>query len=116
MELPLSAPSSAAVFARGVVDHLEKDSVIVQLATQKTPLPLWRVLERSPDPTSTHYNGFEDMVNMETLNDAELLNNLIVRFMKDYIFTYVGPTLLVINPFKTIVGNFEVEVRNKYIN
>lgn len=42
------------------------------------------------------------MVNMEILNDAELLNNLIYRFGKDFIFTYVGPTLLVLNPFKAI--------------
>ena len=44
------------------------------------------------------------MVDMETLNDAELLNNIIIRFSLDLIFTYVGPTLLVVNPFKGIKG------------
>jgi myosin heavy subunit len=42
------------------------------------------------------------MVNMEILNDPELLNNVMVRFLTDYIFTYVGPTLLVVNPFKPL--------------
>lgn len=40
------------------------------------------------------------MVDMEILNDAELLENVRKRFFKDLIFTYVGPTLLVVNPFK----------------
>lgn len=72
------------------------------------------ILERAPLNKNPLYNGFEDMVDMETLNDAELLNNIIVRFSQDLIFTYVGPTLLVVNPFKGIKGMFEPEVRNKY--
>lgn len=39
------------------------------------------------------------MVNMEIINDAELLKNIDVRYKKNLIFTYVGPTLLVVNPF-----------------
>jgi myosin heavy subunit len=39
------------------------------------------------------------MVNMEVLNDAELLENVRKRFNHNLIYTYVGPTLLVINPF-----------------
>lgn len=46
--------------------------------------------------------GIADMVNMEILNDAELLENMKLRFLKDLIFTLVGPTMLVINPFKSI--------------
>lgn len=68
------------------------------------------VLKRADPPKSSNYNGFEDMVNMETLNDAELLNNIIVRFSQDLIFTYVGPTLLVVNPFKVIKDKFEPDV------
>ena len=55
------------------------------------------------------------MVNMEVINDAELLANLAIRFKKDLIFTYVGPTLLVVNPFRKIVGFFEDEVKRRYI-
>ena len=61
------------------------------------------------------YVGFADMVNMEILNDAELLENVRKRFIKDLIFTYVGPTLLVVNPFKKIpMMNLE-ETRMEYI-
>lgn len=37
---------------------------------------------------------------MEVLNDAELLENVRKRYFLDLIMTYVGPTLLVVNPFK----------------
>lgn len=52
---------------------------------------------------------------METLNDAELLQNLILRFKQDIIHTYVGPTLLVMNPFKPIPESLNPDYRNKYI-
>ena len=47
-------------------------------------------------------NGYEDMVEMENLSEAELLYNLEIRLKKDLIFTYVGPTLIVMNPFRAI--------------
>ena len=50
---------------------------------------------------------FDDMVNMECLNDAELLENVKIRYLKDLIHTYVGPTLLVINPYKMIKNSYE---------
>ena len=55
------------------------------------------------------------MVNMEILNDGELLANLKRRFLKDMFMTYVGPTLLVVNPFKLIPYVVSYETRSKYI-
>ena len=42
------------------------------------------------------------MVNLAVINDPQLLQNLSERYKKDQIFTYVGPTLIVINPFKNV--------------
>lgn len=42
------------------------------------------------------------MVDMENLNEAELLYNIKQRYLNNDIFTYVGPTLLVINPYQRI--------------
>jgi myosin heavy subunit len=42
------------------------------------------------------------MVNMEILNEAELLENLRERYKNDQFQTFVGPALLVINPFKKV--------------
>ena len=55
-------------------------------------------------------SGFLDMVEMENLSEAELLYNLALRFQKDLIFTYVGPTLIVMNPFKQIPDLYKNEL------
>lgn len=44
--------------------------------------------------------GIADMVEIDELNHATLLFNLKQRYYKDQIYTYVGPILLAMNPFK----------------
>lgn len=57
-----------------------------------------------------------DMVNMEIINDGELLKNIRERYSKDDIYTYVGPTLLAVNPFKGVAKLFEKELKNEFIS
>jgi myosin heavy subunit len=45
---------------------------------------------------------FEDMCEMNILNEPEVLRNLVERYRKDDIFTYIGPTLVVVNPYKRV--------------
>ena len=40
------------------------------------------------------------MVQMDVLNEPEILHNLDTRYRQDQIFTYIGPTLIVVNPYK----------------
>jgi len=47
---------------------------------------------------------------MECLNDAELCENLRIRYEDDEIFTYVGVTLLVVNPYRKIDKLYSQEV------
>lgn len=60
--------------------------------------------------------GEEDMVDMACLNEAEILNNIRRRYEKNLIFTYIGPTLMVVNPYKSLKGEFEEEKRIIYEN
>ncbi|KAL4436230.1 hypothetical protein ABPG74_015821 [Tetrahymena malaccensis] len=46
--------------------------------------------------------SFYDMVKMSVLNEAELIANLKQRYTQDNIFTYIGPTLIVLNPYKNL--------------
>ncbi|EAR84885.2 myosin head protein (macronuclear) [Tetrahymena thermophila SB210] len=46
--------------------------------------------------------SFYDMVKMSVLNEAELIANLKQRYAQDNIFTYIGPTLIVLNPYKSL--------------
>ncbi len=56
------------------------------------------VTERTPDEDVIDYRDMTDMTN---LNEAELTRNLEMRFKNEYndYMTYVGSTLLVVNPF-----------------
>lgn len=46
--------------------------------------------------------GIRDMIDMNELNNASLLHNIWTRYNRDEIQTFVGPTLLIINPYKRI--------------
>jgi myosin heavy subunit len=50
------------------------------------------------------------MCNMDVLNEPEILNNLKRRYKQDRIFTKIGPTLIVINPYKVIQPLFNHQV------
>lgn len=49
------------------------------------------------------------MCEMNVLNEPEILRNLIERYRKDDIFTYIGPTLIVVNPYKLIDRHFNAK-------
>lgn len=49
----------------------------------------------------------QDLVNLTILNEPEILWCLAKRFEDDDIYTYIGPTLLVINPFMLIQKLYE---------
>ena len=55
------------------------------------------------------------MVNMDILNEPELLSNLKTRFNQNKIYTYVGPTLLAVNPFKAIDMLYHNDTLKSYL-
>jgi myosin heavy subunit len=54
------------------------------------------------DFSHTANKGLADMVDIDELNHATLMQNLHARYMKDEIYTYVGPIILAMNPFKSL--------------
>jgi hypothetical protein len=58
------------------------------------------------------------MTELDELNHASVLRNLYTRYLKDEIYTYVGETLLAVNPFNLlnfeILWNFEYSA-NRYV-
>ena len=59
-------------------------------------------LESTMEYSKAAEKGLADMVEIDELNHATLLYNLQVRYMRDEIYTYVGPILLAMNPFKDV--------------
>ncbi|KAL7405985.1 hypothetical protein ABVT39_011448 [Epinephelus coioides] len=57
-------------------------------------------------------SGVDDMVLLSKINEDAIVDNLKKRYMDDYIFTYIGPVLISVNPFKQMpyFGEKEVEM------
>lgn len=70
------------------------------------------LLERNEE--TKELDSFCDLVQMSVLNEAEILNNLSQKFAKDQIFTNIGPTLLIMNPYKEIPELFNEKTTAKF--
>ena len=49
------------------------------------------------------------MIEIDELNHATILYNLYKRYVSEDIYTYVGPTLLVVNPFQNMEHKYPAE-------
>ncbi|KAM9309228.1 LOW QUALITY PROTEIN: myosin IEb [Pholidichthys leucotaenia] len=47
-------------------------------------------------------SGVDDMVLLSKISEDAITDNLKKRYMDDYIFTYIGPVLISVNPFKQL--------------
>lgn len=56
------------------------------------------------DNSAMAEDGIQDMINIDELNHSTVLYNLYKRYIRDEIYTYVGPTLLAVNPFKRVMN------------
>ncbi|DAZ92418.1 TPA: hypothetical protein N0F65_000202 [Lagenidium giganteum] len=57
---------------------------------------------------------FEDILQMSDLSEKSLLENLRRRYEKDLIYTYVGPILIAINPYKPLDAIYNEEQTTAY--
>ena len=90
---------------------LNGDKVMLRLADSErdgckvpdlTRLQFEVPVELTLDYSLTADKGLPDMVEIDELNLATLMQNLAARYAKDEIYTYVGPIILAMNPFKNM--------------
>ncbi|ORY53153.1 hypothetical protein BCR33DRAFT_711504 [Rhizoclosmatium globosum] len=55
-------------------------------------------------------NGIEDMVLLSKVTDDQITDNLKKRINADLMFTYIGPTLVAVNPYKRLPYFTEKEI------
>ncbi|CAL1534478.1 unnamed protein product [Lymnaea stagnalis] len=57
-------------------------------------------------------SGVDDMVLLQKISETGIMDNLKKRFLDDVIYTYIGPVLVSVNPFKhiNIYGDREIEI------
>ncbi len=59
-------------------------------------------MDSTMEYSASSEKGIADMVEIDELNHATLLYNLYRRYANNEIYTYVGPILLAMNPFKSM--------------
>lgn len=99
IENPLQSEIYSKGFISENVSKIKNDKISVRLLDTNEPRLVSVSQVKQRNPVTSNY---DDMVNMEILNEAELLENLRERYKIDKFQTFVGPALLVINPFKKV--------------
>lgn len=77
-----------------------------------TEVNITRISSRDPQK----YPQLTDLVDLPTLNDAELHQKIKERFAALNIFTYIGPSLLIMNPFRYIPAQYKEELKKSFYN
>ena len=105
-------------FIKGEIQSLPTPAMKISLSykshnniSKTFEIPISKIFEINEDAPVL---GIEDMVNLPCFNEPELLANLKIRYKNDIIFTYIGPTLLIINPYKILPIDFSSETIQKY--
>ncbi|GLE01599.1 hypothetical protein PINS_up010429 [Pythium insidiosum] len=73
-----------------------------------------KMQEEENDPNSAASTTFEDILQMSDLSEQSLLENLRRRYDKDLIYTYVGPILIAINPYKDLGNAYSEATMTEY--
>ncbi|KAJ0396718.1 hypothetical protein P43SY_003719 [Pythium insidiosum] len=73
-----------------------------------------KMQEEENDPNSAASTTFEDILQMSDLSEQSLLENLRRRYDKDLIYTYVGPILIAINPYKDLGNTYSEATMTEY--
>ena len=103
-------PFEDAFLEGQLVDNNDKEVTIDLVdSMQRVKAPMQNVLKLTYGP-----NDVADMVDLEELNEPELLFNTKRRYVADQIFTYCGPTLVIINPYAKIDKLFNDATLQEY--
>ena len=110
-----STATLATPFLEGTLVAVEGDKARVRPAGGGSivSMPKASVFFKSPAPEGGGA-GVADNAQLFYLDEANLLQNLSVRFGADAIYTYTGTVLLAVNPYKPIDGLYAPELMDAY--
>ena len=89
-------------YVSGVVkrpDH-QKGSAVVTCSEGDLTVPLSRIQARSGDESGSARTA--DLVKLAVLNEPELVSKLRLNYNANYIYSFMGPSLVVLNPYKAL--------------
>ena len=103
-------PDEKSVFERAKIleDHIitndKKDSHVKVKTMGKVPEERTLLRSQCYDVDATHMVDLDDLIEMNSLHEAPLLDVLRRRWIKDNMYTYTGDFLVSINPYHLIEG------------
>lgn len=88
-------------YLEGTISEADHDSNTMKVkmkdSENEKEVPGHLVHERLPE-----HKLVKDLADIPVLNDAELLKHLEIRYQKNLIHCFCGPTLIVVNPYKRV--------------
>ena len=112
-------------FVAKVIDLDEENEIVtLETDTQKSPCNEQNYLggyfqikkNLTMEYSEAAESGIRDMIELNELNHSTLLFNMKQRYNRDEIFTFVGTTLLIINPFKRLPNATTDEKIKEYMS
>lgn len=102
-----------------IIDRLSDGNLVVidAAATDSSSAKQIKVAEQDSIPVHSIdelENPPSDLIKLQHVHQATILQTLRSRFAKDQIYTSIGPILVALNPFKWIPGIYDDPVKNKY--
>ncbi|EOD14449.1 myosin-like protein [Emiliania huxleyi CCMP1516] len=111
---PNPSPSAGEPFLRGHCSGLGDGPVTVTPCdTGGDPVQL-TAADVCPRSEAEPEEGVADAASLAFLNEPSLLDNIARRYAHDRIYTYVGPVLLAVNPYKTLAELYSREAMDAY--
>jgi myosin heavy subunit len=115
VEVDTEGLGDGEVFIRAKLESIdmEKKMAVVAYEDEDFQGPcdvhITRVFLRDPNL----YPDLNDLVDLPILNDAELHQKIRDRFACLNIFTYIGPSLLIVNPFKFLADQYKESAKKE---
>ena len=115
LDVDLLPDRDGDVFIRAKLQKIDIEHKMVTVSYEgnfagPTDVHLTRIMMRDPQL----YPELNDLVDLPVLNDAELHEKIKERFAELNIFTYIGPSLLIINPFKYLPEQYKESLKQEF--
>ncbi|KAK5582398.1 hypothetical protein RB653_003981 [Dictyostelium firmibasis] len=106
-------PHTVNGYSKGkFIGYIEKNQATVLLLESNEEIKINEQLIQNYNQSDD--KDFSDMVEIQDLSEAIILNNLNLRYKSDQIYTYIGNVLISINPYKEIKDLYSSNSLNKY--
>jgi myosin-5 len=114
VEVRDSTGAEVIEYLSGTISFLDFDTRVLRVRMNENGEEKQFKGDQILDRTETD-DLYNDLGDIPILNDAEILHNLQLRYNKNLIHCFCGPTLIVINPYKKIDHEESDDTRNRII-